>query len=123
MNKELKVFKMNDCEWWVTDGTAEEINNWYNQNIEDNDISDVNLCDIDKEGMWYLTTDIKDIERLGDSDEIIGFEIVEGQHKRKVRFGDLTRKYDEIYKFISFRDALVKEPPYTKPYCIASTEW
>lgn len=123
MSHELKVFKMNEYEWWVTKGYAEDLNDLYNEHIADNDIEDVSLCDLDKEGMWYLTNDSKDITRLGDSDEIIGFEVVNGQHRRKVKFGDLMRKDDEVYKYISFRDALAKEPTYTEPYCISTTEW
>jgi hypothetical protein len=115
MDNELKVFKMNDYEWWVTDGSVEELNDWYNEHIEDNDIEEVRLCDLDKEGMWYATNEPNDIERLGNANEIM--------HEERTQFGDLIRKYGEVYKFISFREALSKEEPFTEPYCIASTEW
>jgi hypothetical protein len=123
MDAEIKVYKMNEYESWASKLSAEETNEWYNKNIDENDIEDVKLCDIDKEGMWYLTEDPKDVERLGDSDEIIGFEVVNGMRKRKVQFGDLMRRCREVYKYISFREAIQKEPNYTEPYCIATTEW
>jgi hypothetical protein len=120
-SKELKVFKMNEYEWWVTDGYAEDLNDWYNEHVEDNNIYDVQLCDIDKEGMWYMTDDPMDFETLGDADESISYNIVNGQ--KRTQFGSLMRRYDEIYKLVPFREVLTKQPTYTEPYCIASTEW
>lgn len=123
MNEEIKVFRINECEWWVTRGYAEDLIKWYNENIADTEDNEVELCDLDKEGMWYLTKDKKDIEELGDSDELIGFEIVNGQHKHKVQFGDLMKKYGEVYKFIPFRESIKFNLDFKEPYCIASTEW
>lgn len=123
MSKELKVFQMNDYDWCATDGFAEDINDWYNKNYTENNIEDVRLCNLDKEGAWCLTEGVKDIERLGDSDEIISIEIINGQSRRKVQVGDLMRRYDEVYKFTSFREMLSKEGEYTEPYVISTTEW
>lgn len=112
----IKVFQMNEYEWWVIRGYAEELNDWYNSHIADNDIEDVRLCDLDKEGMWYQTNDKKDIEELGDSDELY---VLSGH----TSFGDLMRKDGEIYKYISFREAVAKDLNFKEPYCIASTEY
>lgn len=124
MSKELKVFQMNDCDWCVTDGFAEDANGWYNNEYESmNDIEDVRLCDLDKEGMWYLTEDVEDIKELGDADESVSYELIDGKHKRNVQVGDLMRRDGEVYKYISFREALAKEGEYIEPYIIATTEW
>lgn len=32
---EIKVYQMNDCEWWATKGSLENLINWYRQNIDD----------------------------------------------------------------------------------------
>lgn len=117
MDNELKVFKMNDYEWWVTNGYAEDLNDYYNEHIGENSIDDVELCDLNKDGMWYKTNDKEDIEALGDSDEMYSVE------SKETQFGDLMRKDDDVYKFISFREALAKVSSFTEPYCIASTEW
>lgn len=42
--------------------------------------------------------------------------------KRKVAFSDLMRRDGEVFKYMSFRDVLAKEPTFAEPYCIVSTE-
>jgi len=64
-----------------------------------------------------------DIERLGDADEIIRYETIKGRKVRKVQFGNLMRSGNEVYKFISFREALKKHGDFTEPFCLASVVW
>lgn len=107
---------MNDYECWATKHEyAEDLNDWYNKHIAENDIEDVRLCDLDKEGMWYITTDEKDIKRLGNNASLIS--------EPKIQFGDLMKYEDSVVKFISFREAIKYDLDFTEPYCIASTEW
>lgn len=120
----IKVFKMNDYEWWASKWNKEETNEFYKKEIgEENSLEEIRECDLDKEGMWWNTGDKEDIEKLGDNDEIISVEVVDGITKRKTKFGDLQRQYSEIYKFIPLREALVKHGDFTEPFCIAGTEW
>ncbi|GEM_PF-1156375 len=125
--EKIKVYKMNDYEWWASKWDKQETNEWYKKehglSEQDNPIEEVVESDLDKEGMWWETEDKEDIKKLGDSDEIIGFEIVNGQHKRKVTPGDLIRKGNEVYKYITFREAIAKDIYFKDPYCIASIDW
>ena len=117
MKNEIRVFKMNEYVWYASKWSSEETNDWYNKNVEDNDIEDVELVDLDSEGMWYETNDKEDIERLGDSDELR--KVVLGE----AEFGDLLRKGNSVYKYISYREAIKQDLYFTEPYCISTTEW
>lgn len=117
MDNKIRVFKMNEYVWYASKWNSEETNDWYNKNIEDNDIEDVELVDLDTEGMWYETNDKEDIEKLGDSDELGDFILGEAE------FGDLLRKGNSVYKYISYRDAIEFDKEFTEPYSIATTEW
>lgn len=123
----IRVYKMNDYEWWASELDKKETNEFYKKELgltnEDNPLEDIKECNIDKEGMWWETTDEKDLERLGDADEIIGIEKINGMIRKKVRFGDLMRRQEGIFKFISFREAIKICGEYKEPYEIASTEW
>lgn len=120
----IKVYKMNDYEWWASKLSIEETAKFIENEIRrENDLDDVKECDLDKDGMRWPTEDRADLDRLGDADEIIGFEIINGQTKRKVGFGDLMRSEGKVYKYIPLRLALLKSGEYTEPFCIAATEW
>lgn len=128
MSNQIKVYKMNDYEWWASKNGVDELICWYRENIDDSltfeeMLEEVEECDLDKDGMWYITTDKADIEELGDCDDLIGFEIINGMHKRKVQFGNLMRKGEEVYKFIPYREAIKFDLDFKEPYNIASTEW
>lgn len=123
----IKVYKMNDYEWWASKLGKKETNEFYKKELrlteEDNPSEDIKECNIDKEGMWWETVEEKDLERLGDADEIIGFENFNGMTRRKVQFGNLMRIGGEVYKFIPFREAIKNCGAYEEPHMIASTEW
>jgi len=114
--EKVKVYEMNDCSWFASKWDKEKTNQYYNNEIDDNDINDVTECDLDKDGMWYLTEDQADIEALGDSDELVN-DISEPV------IGDLMRRGNEVFKFTSFREVLKESEDFTEPYEIATTEW
>jgi hypothetical protein len=112
----VKVFKMNDYSWFASKFDMEKTNEYYNQEIDDNDIEDVEECDLDKDGMWWETTDKADIEKLGEADELV-------DDIGKTSVGDLMRRDSQVYKFTSFRKVLEESNDFTEPYEIATTEW
>lgn len=118
MRNEIKVLKMNDYEWYATKWSIEETNKWYKENIAENDIEDIGICDLDKHGVWCPTEDEKDIEKLKDTDKVIR---IDDEHK--LMFGNLIKMDGEVYKYISLREAILKNADFREPYCIASTEW
>lgn len=110
---DIKVFKMNDYEWWASRLSLEDTNDWYNKNVAENDIEEVKICDLDSTHMWYPTTDKDDIETIRENDSVgTGDDI-----------GDLKRDNNEIYKLISLRTAIQFDLDFKEPYCIASTEY
>lgn len=119
----IKVYKMDDYEWWASKWDKEKTNNFFNEEYgTENEIEDVKECDLDKDGMWYATNNPKDIEELGDNDEIISIEKVNGMTKRKVAFGDLMRRDGEVFKYMSLRNVLKLHGDFEKPFMIATTE-
>lgn len=127
MVKCINVFKMDDCEWWASKWIKEKTLEYYMKEYglteKDVTIKDIEESNLDSEGMWWETTEPDDIKRLGDADEIVGCEVINGRIRKKVRFGDLMRRGAEVYKFIPFREALEKYGDFTEPFCLASTEW
>jgi len=119
MSDNIKVYQMNDCEWWASKWDIHKTNEYYLKDVGmdagDNPEEEVEECDIDKKGMWWETHDKKDREELGDYDEISSANGHE--------FGSLMRQGNEIYKLISFREAIAKNGDFENPYCIASTEF
>lgn len=127
MEQNLSVYKMNDYEWYITPWNLKDTLDWYNKEFEEElTESDIEECDIDKEGTWWETNDKKDIEELGDSDELIHIEKTEKGTKRSVQFGDLLRHSGMICKYTSFRDVIkdnYSNEELKEPDVIASTDW
>jgi hypothetical protein len=121
---DIKVYKMNDYEWWASNLSAEETNAFYKQEIgEENDLEDIEECDIDKDGMWWtLDQESKEYEEIQ-----IEFIRTNGENIKMLKqdrsFGDLTKSGCDILKYIPLREAIERIGEYTKPFCIASTEW
>lgn len=126
---DVKVFKMDDYEWWASKWDKGNTHDYYLKEYgldkEDAPIEDIQECNLDTEGMWWTTEDPADIERLGDADEIINYETINGRKVRKTKFGNLTRMFGngEVHKFISLREALRRHGDFEEPFCLASTEW
>ncbi|HGD0580653.1 TPA: hypothetical protein ACH354_002316 [Clostridium perfringens] len=105
----IRVFRMNDYEWYATKlEYCEDINKWYITHIVDeNCLDDVEISDLDINGVWCETNDSKDIKRLGEADELCTGEIViNGEKHPQFKIGDLHRKNGICYKLISFRDEI-----------------
>lgn len=121
----MKVYQMNDYEFWVSPWDKRRTLDYYLEYMEidekDNPIESIRECDIDKEGVWFETEDKADIERLGESDEILHYKKTNQGLIIKPEFGDLMKKNDVMYKYISFREAIEKIGEYNEPYCIVST--
>ncbi len=121
IHKGIRVYRMNDYEWWASKWHIEDTNEWYIKehglDEEDNPTDEIYSCDLDKEGVWIETNEPNDIKELDDNDEL--GNVVLGNPE----FGDLKRYGDGIFKYTSFREALLLDLDFKEPYCIASTEW
>lgn len=122
--KGINVYRMDDYEWWASKWDKEATNEYFNCEYgNDNEVDGIEECNLFNEGLWVETKDKKDIEELGDSDEQTSYVMINGHRKRKLRPGDLMRRQDGVYKFISFADAIVSNGDFEKPFMIATTEW
>lgn len=129
LEKYRAVYKLNDYEWYVTSWYLEDTVEWYNKESEDEICADdIEMCNLDNEGMWIETTDNDDIVKLGDSDELISTKVDKfGTRFSVPKFGDLMRGHDGlIFKFTSYREVIEKyymDNPLIEPEVIACTEW
>lgn len=129
IKKHRVVYKMNDYEWYITSLSLKDTVDWYNKEFEDDiGVEEIEICDLDNEGMWIETTDDADIIKLGDSDELVSTKIDEyGKRVLDTKFGDLMRSHDGlICKFTSYREVINKsymDNPLLEPEVIATTEW
>jgi len=115
----VKIYKMDEYSWYATDWDFDKTLDWYQNNItelEDSEIDEIEECDIDKEGMWWNTTNPKDLKQLDLNDEL-------SASSKNITFGDLMRSGDEVFKYISFRKAIELSGKFTEPFEIANTEW
>lgn len=107
--RDLKVYKMDDYEWWITDKSLEEtIETFCNEYGIDREELEPEECNIDTDGMWVEATEeeIANNPKYNDGNPKIG-EI---------------EKLDGLCVFVSFREA-IKRLGYQGVGCIASTEW
>lgn len=123
----LKVYKLNDYEWYVTPWNLDKTLDWYNKEFDDDlTKNEVTECDLYNDGMWLETKDEDDIEELGDSDEIISIVKTSKGTKRAVQFGDLMRRDDMAYKYVSLKVAIEElygDKELFEPEVIASTDF
>lgn len=123
----IKVYKMNDYEWWASRldprETLDVYLKEYGLDEEDNPLEDIIECDIDKEGMWWETESEIDLKTLGDLDEIVNYEEINGRARRRPKFGNLMRRCGSVFAYIPFREAIERNGIYEDPFMIASTEW
>lgn len=117
------VYKMDEYSWYASNLDFEDTVKWYQNNIDSLDedqIEEIEVCDIENDGMWYITTDDADLLRIGDNEKM--FEEVKNEtHHNK--FGDLVRSGHGVYKFMSFADVIKIVGEITQPFEIANTEW
>lgn len=127
MSKNVKVYKMDECSWIATNLGFIETVAWYCDNVvtlTDEDIANIEECDINTECMWYPTENVDDLERIGDYDEVFHSKYVE---TRKHIADDLLRTSDGIYKYTPYvevlKDYVNEDGDIAEPFEIASTEW
>lgn len=121
--EEIKVYQLNDCEWYATKGDLEDLINWYRDNIDDSEtyeemLEEAEECDLDNEGMFWQTEDEEDLKRIGTADELINKD-----ENNNLQLGSLMKFGNEIFKYIPFRQAIEYDLDFKEPYCIASTEF
>lgn len=113
--KEMKVYFDGDSEWYASPWKLERTRQWLMKKyFLDNDF-ELEECDLDGDCMWYETTDKKDIEELGGSDE-----------QCKGGVGDLRRGIEDksiVEKLMTFREVLKLQGYSQEPYVIASTNY
>lgn len=116
----LKVFKMNDYEWWCSHEGLEEFYPWYLKehglDSEDNPLDDITELNIDEEAMWWLFDDEENLVRL--EKELDGYD-----ERCKGGLGDIERREDGIAEMVTFRTAIKLSGKYTEPFCLASTNY
>ena len=116
----LKVFKMNDYEWWCSHEDLKEFYPWYLKehglDPADNPIDDITESNIDKEVMWWLFDDEENLNRL--EKELAGYDGI-----CKGGLGDIERRGDGIAEMVTFRTAIELSGDYTEPFCLASTNY
>lgn len=116
---DAKIYQWDEYSWYATNWDLDETIKWYQENItemEPESIDDIEECDLDKDGVWVETTDLADIEKIGDM-ENFSFS----PHEKT--FGDLRRHGYSVTKWTSFREALKAYEGFTEPFEIASTEF
>lgn len=114
MNKNIFIYKMNDYEIFASTWSIEKTNNWYIENYGENDLLDVEICDIYNDGSWLETKEIEDIKKLKDYNEI-----VDGQCSKKPKFGDLREINGTTHKYVSFKEVIDSLDNINEPECIA----
>jgi hypothetical protein len=118
---DITVYKLNEYEWWASKLSIEETEAFYEKEIgEENDIEDIEECNIDKEGMWWeIETGTKEHEEA--TLKLNGLS--KWKQEKELTSGDLMNDDGTISKWITFREAIERSGEYCEPFCIASTEW
>ena len=120
----LKVYRMNDCEWWCTHLEIEEFYDWYLKehglDQEDNPLEDVEECDLDKDGMWWEYEDEYNKDRIAKTYERKKDNDVSEVHHTSI--GSIDYFNNELCEMVSFRKAIDLYGLYNGSFLIACTE-
>jgi len=123
MNQNVKVYQVNDMEWWATD-TIENLLVAYEEECgEEIILDDLEECDIDSEGMYYS------FENNSEADIMIKIIMKYlGKDKNHIELELDDKKYqfcqgDGNSIHVSFRRAIELDGEYIKPYLIAGSEY
>lgn len=123
MGKELKVYQVNDCDWWVTD-TLENLLIAYEEETGEEIESDIiEECDLDNAGMFWSFEDIPEMEIV-----IKLLMKYVGQDKSHIKIEMDGKEYcfshrDGYGMWVNYRRALELDGEYEKPHLIATTEY
>lgn len=119
---ELRVYRMDDCEWWLSHLSKEETReiyiNEYGVKEEDIDLEEIEECDLEKDGMFWHFENQPEIE-------ILIKALLNGNVSQKIDFKGkeiclLNIEGAEIW--VPFRRAIELSGKYEKPYMIATSE-
>ena len=129
---DVKVFKMNDCEWFATNLNLDDLYKWYLKEYglepEDNPFDEIIECDLDNEGMWWYLECDTDEHQMALFREFIQNASIEERKNQCYKKGQIGEiKWFNCCgawgKKISFRDAIKLNGYFTEPYCIACSEY
>lgn len=113
----IRVYQMNDSEFFASKWSIEETNEWYKKEYGidevDNPTEEICLCDLDAEVVWRETTDENDLEVIGQ------FNGVSGYYGPISSAGDLEAIGSKVYKCLSLRQALIENGDFKEPYWLA----
>lgn len=98
--KEVKVYLMGECDVVVSHLSIEETNEWYNEKYAECELEEVCEIDMEIEEMWYRISH-EEPHDLAKCDEF------------KEVYGDLFKK-------MTYKEALRRDGGYKEPYIIAS---
>ena len=115
---EVKVYKLDDYSWIATPWGLEETVAWYNKEYGDlskEEMDDIIECDIDKEGVWDEITNVVDAETIENAKPMSGMST-------PPQLGECRKRGGDVYKYISFREAVSQRGEFTEPFEVASTE-
>lgn len=111
--RDIKVYRMNDCDCVASNLNKEETNDWYNKEYGcENELDEVEELDVNNNFMNYEV----------ESEEAEGKEFLP---LNEARNGTYHLHYGSVVKHITFREALERDcihGEYKEPYIIASTE-
>lgn len=123
MKRELKVYSVNDMDWWVTD-TLDNLKIAYEEQTgEEIDEDVLEECDLDKEGMYWSFEDIPEMqivikiimEQIGNDENYVTAKMDEEEY---------SFSYCDTYgMYVSFRRALELDSPYEKPHLLSTTPY
>lgn len=119
---EIKIYNMDDCEYWISDLSEEETAKIYCEEYglklgEDINVEEIEECDLDNGGM-YWNFETKEIDLLIKA--LLGDESSE---KLTVDGSELyIANCDGTCIWVPYRRAIELDGPYTKPHMIACTE-
>lgn len=113
--KMIKVYRINDYEWWATKtGLEAIISEWEKITGEkyEEDLPYPEECNLETDGLWNEIP-----YNFGDT----VIPLIQNQNKNTV--GDRKMMFGEYCEYVSFKDVIEHHyKDFGKPFCIACTE-
>lgn len=119
--KDLKVYSVGDCEYWVTDTLENLLRTYEEETGEEINQDELEECDIDKDGMFWNFDDIPEMAIL------IKLLMIQAKDNNSIKLELDGKEYyfahrDGYGMHISFLRAIELDGEFVKPHLIASTE-
>lgn len=123
MDNILKVYQVDDLDYWVTD-TLENLKIAYKETTgEEIDEDVLSECDLDDDGMYW---DFDTIPEMGIVIKLLMEQINSSESHITVEMDGKNyyfNKYEEYSMYVSFRRALELDNEYKVPHVLASTPY